>query len=176
MMKTALLLMLTLLGCTLRDASEAPSSAPDRGGAPGRAAARSGLLEAVVPDGLGVEIHFVEPSEHDLARIAAAGFRFVRMDFTWSQIERQKGSYDFAAYERLADALARRRMRAIFILDYGNPLYDSNLAPMTDEGRQAFARFAAAGAARFQGRGVVWELWNEPNAAFWKPRPDAASY
>ena len=56
------------------------------------------------------------------------------------------------------DALGRRGIRPVFILDYGNPLYDNGLAPQTDEARQAFARFAAAGAARFKGRGVVWVL------------------
>ena len=34
-------------------------------------------------------------------------------------------------------------LRAIFILDYANPLYDDNRSPDTDEGRKAFARWAA---------------------------------
>jgi polysaccharide biosynthesis protein PslG len=135
-----------------------------------------GLPTAAVPMGLGVNIHFVEPSPRDIAMIAAAGFGFVRMDFSWSGIERQKGRYDFSGYDHLVDALARHGIRPVFILDYGNPLYDKGLSPHTDAGRQAFARFAAAGTAHFRGRGVVWELWNEPNISFWKPHPNVDDY
>jgi polysaccharide biosynthesis protein PslG len=135
-----------------------------------------GLPAAVISHGLGVNIHFVDPPARDVEMIAAAGFRFVRMDFFWEQIERRKGEYDFAAYEHLVDTLARHGIRPLFILDYGNPLYDNNLAPQTDAGREAFARFAAAGAARFKGRGVLWELWNEPNDKFWHPRPSLDDY
>jgi hypothetical protein len=135
-----------------------------------------GIPEAVVPMGLGVNIHFIEPPPRDVDMIAAAGFRFIRMDFSWVHIERKKGEYDFSGYAKLVDALAQRGIRPLFILDYGNPLYDNDMAPHTDEGRQAFARFAAAGAAKFKGRGVLWELWNEPNIFFWRPRPNVNDY
>ncbi len=135
-----------------------------------------GIPESVVPMGLGVNIHFIEPPPRDVDMIAAAGFRFVRMDFSWVHIERKKGEYDFSGYAKLVDALAQRGIRPLFILDYGNPLYDNDMAPHTDEGRQAFARFAAAGAAQFKGRGVLWELWNEPNIFFWRPRPNVDDY
>jgi hypothetical protein len=41
---------------------------------------------------------------------------------------------------------------------------------------EAFARWAAAAAARFRGRHVIWEIWNEPNISFWKPKPDVKQY
>ena len=40
------------------------------------------------------------------------------------------------------------------------------------EGRKAFARWAAAAARHFQGRGILWEVYNEPNTKFWKPKAD----
>jgi hypothetical protein len=40
-----------------------------------------------IPNGVGVNIHFVTGHEKDLYLIAAAGFSFVRMDFTWDSIE-----------------------------------------------------------------------------------------
>jgi len=46
----------------------------------------------------------------------------------------------------------------------------------TDAGRRAFARWAAASVKRYQGRGYLWELWNEPNIGFWKPKPDPLAY
>jgi hypothetical protein len=159
-----LVLAATLIGCGVV------------GAAPARQPVPQGLPAAVVPMGLGVNIHFVEPPERDVRMIAAAGFGFVRMDFFWSGIERQKGQYDFSGYDHLADMLARHNIRPLFILDYGNPLYDDGLSPHTDAGRQAFARFAAAAANHFRERGVIWELWNEPNISFWKPRPNVDDY
>src|SRR6266404_2666600 len=50
----------------------------------------------VFPDGVGVNIHFTRGHARDLDMIAAAGFKFVRMDFGWAGIERQKGEYDWA--------------------------------------------------------------------------------
>ncbi len=141
-----------------------------------RALAAADLPDLVVPEGLGVNIHFTDPRPGEMEMLAAAGFRWVRMDFVWQATERKKGEYDFSAYDRLLKSLDEHKLRALFILDYGNPLYDKGLAPASDEGRQAFARWAAAAARRFRQRGILWEMWNEPNIFFWKPKPDVDQY
>ena len=141
--------------------------------------ARAGERHApppTVPDGFGVNIHFTEPSPGEMERFAEAGFRWVRMDFSWESVESGAGRYDFAAYDRLADQLKRVGARPLFILDYGHSQYDGGLSPHTPEGRAAFARFAAEAAEHFRGRGVCWEIWNEPNIGFWKPAPNADDY
>lgn len=142
----------------------------------GSNAAQSGLPPLTVPDCLGVNIHFTGTEAEQVAKIADEGFRFIRMDFSWVHIEKTKGVYDFKAYDELVDSLASKGIRAYFILDYGNPLYDNDMAPHTDEGRAAFVKFAAAGAAHFKGKGVLWELWNEPNIFFWRPNPNVDDY
>lgn len=139
-------------------------------------AAPLGLPELAVPDSLGVNIHFTDPRPGEMEMLAAGGFRWVRMDFGWGGIEREKGKYDFSAFDRLVSALDRHAMRALLILDYSNRHYDGGLSPHSEEGRAAFARWAAAGARHFQGRGILWEMYNEPNIGFWKPKPDVASY
>jgi len=111
-----------------------------------------------------------------MEQLAAAGFTWVRMDFTWEATERGPGVYDFSAYERLLSALEAKGIRALFILDYGNRLYDEGLAPHTEAGRQAFARWAAAAVKQFAGRDIIWEMWNEPNIGFWKPEPNPPDY
>ncbi len=137
----------------------------------------SGLPRSVVPDCLGVNIHFTGRNDRHVAKIAEGRFKFIRMDFAWSRIETKKGEYDFKPYDELVQSLSERGIRPLFILDYGNPLYDDGLSPRTDEGRAAFAQFAAAGVAHFRGKGIIWELWNEPNIAiFWKPEPNVADY
>jgi polysaccharide biosynthesis protein PslG len=129
-----------------------------------------------IPGALGVNIHFTDPTPGELAMLAAAGFRWVRMDFVWQSTETEKGIYDFSAYDRLLGALDEHRLRPLFILDYANSLYDGNHAPFTKEGRQAFAKWAAAAVKRYRGRGIVWEIYNEPNTGFWTPTPNVSDY
>jgi polysaccharide biosynthesis protein PslG len=145
----------------------------------------------VLPAGVGVNIHFVSGHGHDLDLIAAGGFKFVRMDFVWEAIERQQGQYDWSDYERLLSDLDERGLRAVFILDYSNPLYGQPVtspdpltqvprrttgSPRDPESIAAYARWAAASTAHFHGRRVLWEIWNEPNGNFWSPKPDATEY
>ena len=139
-------------------------------------AAAADIPSPTIPDGLGVNIHFTGEPARDLDMIQAGGWKFIRMDFAWSSIEKQKGVYDFAEYDILTDALAKRGIRALYILDYSNPLYESDQSVRTEEGRQAFARYAATAAKRYRGRGILWELWNEPNISFWKPQPSVNDY
>lgn len=135
------------------------------------------IPKPALPDSLGVNIHFTDPRAGELEMLTAAGFRWVRMDFGWGGTERKAGEYDFSAYDRLAATLERHQLRAVFILDYGNPLYDGGSAPHTDAGRAAFAKWAVAAVKHFAGRGYLWEMWNEPNhEQFWKPKPDPAQY
>jgi hypothetical protein len=133
--------------------------------------------ESFIPQGLGVNIHFTDPQPGEVKMIAAAGIRWVRIDFKWDATERERGQYDFSDYDRLMSALDESKLHALFILDYGNPLYDNGAPPRTPETRQAFARWAVAAAKHFSKRGVIWEVYNEPNhEMFWPPRPNANEY
>jgi hypothetical protein len=151
------------------------------------------LPDLTLPAGVGVNIHFTTGHERDLNLIAAAGFKFVRMDFVWEEIERKKGSYDWSNYDALTTELAQQGLQPYYILDFSNPLYEKSVAwtnpvthkvegpvtasPQHPESVAVYARWAAASAEHFRGRGVIWEIWNEPNiSTFWKPHPDAAQY
>ena len=126
---------------------------------------------------MGVNIHFVGAPERDLDLIRNAGFGRVRMDFTWESVERKPGVYAFGEYDELLAGLEKRGMKALFILDYSNKLYEEAQSVRTPAGRAAFARFAAAAATHYKSRGVWWEIWNEPNLdQFWKPEPSARDY
>jgi len=132
------------------------------------------LPDATIPAGLGVNVHFIEPGDN-LHRIAEAGFKWIRTDFSWSRVERTRGEYDFSRYDKLLSGLSENHLRAILILDYGNPLYQEG-APRSEEARAAFVRWAHASLQHFRHRGIVWEMYNEPNGKFWKPAPNAAEY
>ena len=131
----------------------------------------------VIPIGFGVNIDFTDPRPGEMKMLSQAGFRWVRMDLKWDLTEPAKGQYDFTAYDRLTPSLDQYDLHSLFILDYTNPAYDNGQPPHTDEARQAFARWAVAAAKHFAGRGVIWEIYNEPNIAqFWPPRPKVDDY
>ena len=127
------------------------------------------------PQTLGVNIHFTQPLPGEMEMIAAAGIRWIRTDFDWASIEQQPGVYDFSVYDELLASLSSYHIRAILIFDYTNPLYDQGLSPYDDEGRAAFAAWAAAAAVHFRRYNVVWEMYNEPDLT-WTPSPNAQAY
>lgn len=139
----------------------------------------------------GVNIHFVTGHEKDLDMIAAAGFRFIRMDFIWQNTELKKGVYDWTSYDELTHNLNKRGLRAIYILDYSNSLYEDEVefkdpingtthkgtaSPRNLESINAFAKWAASAALHFKESNIIWEIWNEPNISFWRPEPDIDQY
>jgi len=100
----------------------------------------------------------------------------VRKDLEWASTEPKPGVYDFSAYDKLLSDLNSAGLHTLFVLDYTNLLYDHGLSPATDEGRQAFARWAVAAMTHFRGRHILWEIYNEPNFRFWTPRPNTEDY
>ena len=124
----------------------------------------------------GVNIEFYRDADKQAEMMAAAGVGWVRIDLAWSAAEPEAGQYDFRAWDRFVDAFEPHGIRVLFILDYGNRLYDGGLPPTTPSGRAAYAAFAGAAARHFRGR-AIWEIWNEPNLPqFWAGAPSPAEY
>ncbi|HEY8184967.1 MAG TPA: hypothetical protein VIF64_02800 [Pyrinomonadaceae bacterium] len=133
--------------------------------------------DPIIPEAFGVNIDFTEPRPGEMKMLAEAGFRWVRMDLKWEATEKEPGRYDFSTYDVLIASLEPYNIHALFILDYGNPLYDNGAPPRTEVTRQAFARWAVAAARHFAGRGALWEVYNEPNhSMFWPPQPNPQEY
>jgi hypothetical protein len=129
-----------------------------------------------ITDGLGVNIHFTSPQVGEIEMIAAAGFKWVRMDFFWEATEKKKGEYDFKEYENLMTELQKHNMSALLVFDYGNKLYGEK-SLTTEEGRKGYAHWAATAADHFKGRGIIWEIYNEPNGDnFWYNHHDVQQY
>ncbi len=141
------------------------------------------LPRPVIPECLGVNIHSTDFKPGELEMLAAAGFKWVRVDFLWANTERRKDEYDFSAYDRLTTTLSKAGIRAVFVLDYGNPLYadPGDTSPFTSradtpEFRAAFAKWAVAAVQHFKNRDYLWEFWNEPNEGFGKSDDQTDSY
>ena len=143
-----------------------------------------------IPESVGVNIHFATGHEDELDMIAATGFKIVRTDFIWEMTEKAKGQYDFSIYDELTANLEKRGITPYYILSYANPLYDQPsivkdaqgkdkkifLSPQSPQEVAAFANWAGAAAQHFKGHKIIWEVWNEPNLGFWKPKPDVGQY
>lgn len=125
---------------------------------------------------LGVNTHFQNPSDRELDMLYNGGFRIIRTDLFWSSIEKNPGQYSFQVYDALVNQVHQKGIRMVLVLDYANRLYDDGLAPHSREGRQAFCRFAEACVRRYAGKGILWEICNEPNLKAWAPEPDADAY
>jgi hypothetical protein len=124
----------------------------------------------------GVTIEFYRDAHKQAELMAAAGVRWVRIDLAWSAAEPEPGRYEFRTWDRFLDSFEPLGIRTLFILDYGNRLYEDGFPPSTESGRAAFAAFAGAAARHFRGR-AAWEIWNEPNLPqFWAGSPDPAAY
>jgi len=123
---------------------------------------------------LGVNDHLLR-DERSLDAARDAGFKFVRMDLRWPRVERD-GEFRFAPVDRSVDAIEARGLGALVILGYGHPDHGGDV-PRSPEDTAAFARYAENVAAHFKGRGIRYEIWNEPDIArFWKPQPDPQAY
>jgi hypothetical protein len=135
------------------------------------------LSTVTIPYNLGVNIHWTSARKGEVELLSAGGFRFVRMDMHWGGVERVKGQYNFSDYDHLVyKNLIPNQLRALFIFDYTNKFYDQDMSPCSDDGRNAFANFADAAMARYKGLGYIWEIYNEPNIGFWKPKPNVEDY
>jgi len=133
------------------------------------------LPTATVPDGWGVNLGFDDLTETEIDQMRAMGVRWVRRDLFWHEVETQRGTYDFSRWDKLLRQIESGGIRPIFILCYGNGLYQPD-APRTPEARRAFANYVAAAVRHFRRRGVVWEMWNEPNGIHWTPSANVEDY
>jgi polysaccharide biosynthesis protein PslG len=118
-----------------------------------------------VPNGLGLNFNADGfPQSGEMNMLKDAGIHWMRTDFGWDNTEKADG-YHFESYDNLMTVLSQNNIRPIFILAYDNPLYErnGNDAPDTPREQQAFTRWARASVEHFKGRGIIWELYNEPD-------------
>ena len=122
-------------------------------------------------------------SDAEIARtldeVVNSGAKWVRFDFSWAALEPQRGTFNWAPIDRVVTASRNRGLDILGLLSYtptwARPAGTDDFYPPTSP--TDFANFAAAATSRYTPRIKVWEVWNEPNAAwFWKPAPNAAAY
>jgi hypothetical protein len=124
------------------------------------------LPDTTVPQSCGVQLKGNNNSPENLDQIRELGFKFVRRGFGWEAIEKTVGVYDFTNYDRLMDDCQKRGLGVLGCIAFNNKLYGGTV--LDDRGRDGYAKFAAALAAHYKDRNILWEIWNEPNVrTFW---------
>jgi hypothetical protein len=97
--------------------------------------------------------------------LQALGVQWVRVDIRWASIEPgQAGAYSWDETDKLLNYYLERGFRVMGVLDMGElpPAYRQQTS---ERWVGALATWAGQLAHRFVGRGVLWELGNEPEGS-----------
>jgi len=125
--------------------------------------ARVAELEGELNDYIGMNLHAAASNNtKDVDYIAAYGSKWICDEFTWSQVEKQKGVYDYtkARYD-FVDYAESMGMKIRLNVNISNPLYDGGHLVHTEEGIQALANHLADMARTFKGRIHAYEIAGE---------------
>jgi hypothetical protein len=110
----------------------------------------------------------------DITEMRSLGVSWTREDLPWSEVEPQKGVFNWSSFDRLVKVTKEFGISVLPIVGYA-PSWTS------PTNAAAYAEFVAAAVARY-GPGTSaniqwWELWNEPYFAYaWSgktPEPEA---
>lgn len=135
----------------------------------------------------------VQAPRDDAQAVADIGFKYVRMDMTWSVIQpTMNGPFLLGANDpkfKDVDAIVSRGMKPVLILGYGNDAYPGSandekrgITPQDPNYFAAFIDYVTTVTNKFhssnpQYADMVFEIWNEPNLInYWKPAVVAADY
>lgn len=136
----------------------------------------TGPLPAQVPSGggvastMGLQLKNEDMSAAALNKAQASGAKLVRKAIYWSSIETSPGVFNWSEPDGWIASMESRGFTMIITLVWNNRIYEDiyDRAIVTEPGRQAFANWAALVAARYAGKDIIFEIWNEPNLrSFW---------
>jgi hypothetical protein len=104
---------------------------------------------------------------------------WAREDFQFHRIVAGPGNYNWDWHDEMVNQLQQQGVKIVGLLNGPTPAWarPAGSADFHPPDPQAFAEFAAAAAARYQGRIDYWQIWNEPdNIAYWSSGPDPVAY
>ncbi len=122
-------------------------------------------VDPTIPNSLGVQLKGNTDNPEDLDAVKELGMKWVRRGFIWEAVEKTQGVYDFSVFDTFVSNCEARGLSIIGCIAFSNKLYGH---AKDEPGRSAYAKYAAALAAHYKGRNIIWEIWNEPNTmTFW---------
>jgi hypothetical protein len=118
-------------------------------------------LQASLPGSWGVNVQ----TPFNGTAMASIGAQWVRLTLRWSDIERgAMGRYDWTDADKvIANYMDENHLHVVgqLAVDQLNPLYSADVADKPKVS-QAIADWMGATARHFKGRGIIWEIGNEP--------------
>jgi hypothetical protein len=130
-----------------------------------------------------------ELSSGDLRKMARLSLT-LRIPFLWSEVESQRGVYDFSLLDRAVGGAAAEGIRVLPIVTAspGWMAGDPRVPPLAGAGARAWSTFLRVLVSRYGPQGIFWtnrkakqpirrwQIWNEPNfTVFWR-RPSPRRY
>jgi polysaccharide biosynthesis protein PslG len=140
----------------------------------------------------GIQIGSLE-KDH-LAKAAAIGVKWTRLNGAWREVEKQKGTYNWEKSDLAYSSALDNGITPFICLEGSNPLYcrpsdeidprqkeiyGSSLVPPTKDpaAMAAWLKFVRAAVDRYKSKIHYWEIWNEPNHVhYWGAPPDGSDY
>lgn len=107
-----------------------------------------------------------------------ADVAWVRMDFSWEEIETQPGSFNFDKYDNIVNLLDKNNINILGLLDYSASWASSdgkwNSPPKENK---LFVNYALKTIQRYKDKVKYWEIWNEPDSyIYWNKQDGLISY
>jgi hypothetical protein len=118
----------------------------------------------------GVMTHFAQGWDPSwIPLIAQGGVPTVRDELYWQNVEPERGKFVFPdPFERYMAELNKNNISPLIALDFENENYDKGLTPYTDDGIEAYARYAVEVLRHYGKQIKAVEIWNEYNGTFCK--------
>ena len=114
-------------------------------------------------------------AERTVALMSALGFRACRFDYNWGKVQPERDVWKWDTFDRIFGLMEKYRITPLPIIAYtarwattGDPNAKDwhqwhNAPPVTAD----YARFAGESVLRYGRLARHWEIWNEPDIAFW---------
>jgi hypothetical protein len=122
----------------------------------------------------GVVTHFSKGWNTEvLPLLTRLGVAHVRDDIPWSQVEKEKGEYDFGKADAWMTELKKAGVTPLLVMAFGNKSYDVQpnvpnyqAAPYTADGYAGYANYCVATLKHYGTQIQAAEIWNEYNGSF----------
>lgn len=111
-------------------------------------------------------------SQEEYLLLDELGAKWILNTFSWRNIEKEKGKFDFSMYDEYVDTAKKAGKKIVAVLGFEAPWIfpDGNSKKfISPENYHHYLNYVEETVRHYKGRIDVWEIWNEPNILrFWK--------
>ncbi|MCC6626325.1 MAG: endo-1,4-beta-xylanase [Chloroflexi bacterium] len=116
--------------------------------------------------------------------VARHNVSWVREEFRWDVIQHRPGRWDWGFSDELVDTATARGLSILGLLVYSVGWANPGAGAGSNQpvwampaNLDAYREYVSTVVSRYRGRVRAWEVWNEPNHAyFWQPEPKPEAY